>query len=83
VTLAGGPGAGLEGTEDQRPDGLGRQAGFGWVAQTREMVKGPAPGHRWARDLLGQPSNPPSEGAMNRVLHSALFLPNSLRIPFE
>src|ERR1035437_1734553 len=35
------------GTEGQRLDGLGCQAGFGWVAETRETGRGPEPGHRF------------------------------------
>jgi hypothetical protein len=47
----------MGGTGGQRLDGLGCQAEFGWVAKTREAGKGPEPGHRWARDPSGQPSN--------------------------
>src|SRR5450631_1485094 len=56
------------GTGGQRLDGLGCQAGFGWVAETRETDKGPAPGHRLARDPPGTPRTLPSERAMNRWL---------------
>jgi hypothetical protein len=45
------------GTGGQRLDGLGCQAGFGGVAETREAGKGPEPGHRLARDPSGQPRN--------------------------
>jgi hypothetical protein len=34
------------GTGGQRLDGLGRQARFGWVAETRDTGKGPEPGLR-------------------------------------
>ena len=46
------------GIAGQRLGGLGRQAGFGWVAETRETGKGPEPGHRLAREPSGKPSNP-------------------------
>ena len=51
----------MGGTGGQGLDGLGRQAGFGRVAETREAGKGPEPGHRLARDPSGQPSNPSIE----------------------
>jgi hypothetical protein len=37
---------------------LGRKAGLGWVAETRETGKGPELGHRLARDPSGKFSNP-------------------------
>jgi hypothetical protein len=42
----------------QRLGCLGRQAGFGWVAETRATGKGPEPGHRLARDASGKTSHP-------------------------
>ena len=45
------------GNRGQRLDGLGCQAGFGWVAETRETAKGLEPGYRLARDTSGKPSN--------------------------
>ena len=40
----------VQGWSNKGLDGLGRQAGFGWVAERRETGKGPEPGHRLARD---------------------------------
>jgi hypothetical protein len=55
----------------QRLACLGHQAGFGWVAETRETDKRPAPWHRLASDRSEKgPVTTPSERAMNRVLLS-------------
>src|ERR1035441_1346455 len=54
---AGRSGAGFGGTGGQRLDCLGRQAGFGWVAATRQTGNGPEPGHRLARDPSVEPDN--------------------------
>ena len=51
-------GAGLEEPGGHSLGCLGRQAGFEWVAETRETGKGPEPGRRWARDPPGTHSNP-------------------------
>ncbi len=48
----------IGGTGGHRHNGLGCQAGFGWVAQTRETANGPESGQRLARDPSGKPSNP-------------------------
>ena len=63
--LRGGSGAAIVtvwcrvgGTGGQRLDGLGCQAGFGWVAEARETGKGSEPAHRLARDPSGKPSKP-------------------------
>ena len=53
VRLRWGPREGLvQGwrTGGQELDCLGCQAGFGWVAETRETRQGPELGHRLARD---------------------------------
>jgi len=49
---------GVGGTVGQRFGCLGRQAGLERVALRRETGKRPDPGHRWARDPSGKPSNP-------------------------
>ena len=49
---------GVGGTGGQRLGCLGRQAGLERVALRRETGKRPEPGHRWARDPSGKPSNP-------------------------
>jgi hypothetical protein len=47
---AGGSGAGWEEPGARGSAVLGRQAGFGWVAETRQTGKGPEPGHPPAPD---------------------------------
>jgi len=55
----------------QRLGCLGRQAGSGGVAETRETGKGPKPGHPLAPDPSKESPVPtPSATAMNRILLS-------------
>src|ERR1035441_7341503 len=69
---------GVGGTGGRRLGCLGRQAGFGWIAEARETGKGPEPGHRLALDpAVKSPVTIPPERAMNPFLRSALFLPHS------
>src|SRR5664279_3877330 len=48
----------VAGKEGQRVGGLRCQAGFGWIAETREAGKKPDPGHRLAWEPSGKPSDP-------------------------